>query len=165
MTRLTAERVLSNKYYKSINKAKPRAKNRGLRHLKIARANSKDNMEPKEIIECCLKKKGAYIDFPFGEGSPVIKVENKIFAQIFKLKGEDFVTLNCDAGTGQYYRNMFAGIVRRGYHCPTLLQPYFNTMPVNGVPDVILKTMIDGSYKRVTERLPKYKQKRLKENG
>ena len=121
-------------------------------------------MKTEEIINYCLKKNGAYIDHPFGPES-TIKVEKKIFAQFFTLKEIESVTFNCDAMTGEFYRSLFRGVVVRGYHCPPVQQPYFNTLPINGeVPDELILEMADHSYKTVMGKLPKYVQKRLLEN-
>lgn len=122
-------------------------------------------MKTEEIINYCLKKNGAYIDHPFGPESTIIKVEKKIFAQLFTLKGIESVTFNCDDMTGEFYRSLFPGVVVRGYHCPPVQQPYFNTLPINGeVPDELILEMADHSYKTVMGKLPKYVQKRLLEN-
>lgn len=122
-------------------------------------------MKTEEIINYCLKKNGAYIDHPFDPESTIIKVEKKIFAQFFTLKGIESVTFNCDAMTGEFYRSLFPGVVVRGYHCPPVQQPYFNTLPLDGeVPDELILEMADHSYKTVTGKLPKYVQKRLLEN-
>ena len=119
---------------------------------------------PQELIKYCLSKSGAYIDHPFGLDSEIIKVEKKIFAQVFKLKGIDTLTLKRDAVTGQFYRQMFPDVVVRGYHCPPVQQPYFNTFPLDGsVPDEIILEMIDHSYEVVVSKLPKYLQKELNE--
>lgn len=125
-------------------------------------------MTPQKFIEICLTKKGSYLDYPFGPDVTIIKVgktekrSGRIFAQVACLKGVDSVTLNCDMMTGQFYRQMFPGIVVRGYHCPPVQQPYFNTLPLSGeVPDDIIKEMIDHSYKTVVGKLPKYIQKEL----
>lgn len=121
-------------------------------------------MTSQELIEFCLKKKGAYIDHPFGPESTIIKVEKKIFAQFFSLGGEDKVTLNCDMMTGQFYRDMFPETVVRGYHCPPVQQPYFNTFPINcEIPEEMIYEMIDHSYSYVVGKLPKYIQKKLVE--
>lgn len=120
------------------------------------------SMSPGEIIDYCLTKPGAYIDYPFGPDTVVIKVEKRIFAQVFKLKDEDKLTLNCDAVTGQFYRDLYPGVITRGYHCPSVQQPYFNTIPLDGVvPDDMLIEMVCHSYKTVTGKLPKYIQKQL----
>lgn len=76
------------------------------------------------------------------------------------------MTFNCDAMTGEFYRSLFPGVVVRGYHCPPVQQPYFNTLPINVevVPDELILEMADHSYKTVMGKLPKYVQKRLLEN-
>lgn len=114
-----------------------------------------------ELLSYCLSKKGAYIDHPFGPESDIIKVEGKIFAQLFVLKGIETATLNCERMTGDFYRQMFPGIVVRGYHCPPVQQPYFNTFPIESIPDGLIFEMADHSYSTVVGKLPKYKQREL----
>ena len=114
-----------------------------------------------ELLDYCLAKNGAYIDHPFGPDSDIIKVEGKIFAQLFLLGGRESATFNCERMTGDFYRQLFPGIVVRGYHCPPVQQPYFNTFPLAEVPDEMILEMLDHSYTTVVGKLPKYKQKRL----
>ena len=118
-------------------------------------------MTHSELLKYCLSKNGAYIAHPFGPESDIIKVEGKIFAQLFVLKGKETVTLNCDRMTGDFYRQMFPGIIVRGYHCPAVQQPYFNTFPIDSVPDELIFEMADHSYTTVVGKLPKYKQTKL----
>lgn len=117
-----------------------------------------------ELLSYCLLKKGAYIDHPFGPESDIIKVEGKIFAQLFVLKGVETATLNCERMTGDFYRQMFPGIIVRGYHCPPVQQPYFNTFPIESIPDRLIFEMADHSYSTVVGKLPKYKQRELLSN-
>ena len=127
-------------------------------------------MNLNEIETYCLTKSGAYLDWPFGPEFPVIKVKSpsqekgRIFAQPFILRGEPKVTLNCDMSTGETYRVIYSGTVTRGYHCPPIQQPYFNTVSLDGtVPDDVLIEMIDHAYKVVVGKLPKKYQKELEE--
>lgn len=123
-------------------------------------------MKTEEIINYCLKKNGAYEDHPFGPESTIIKVEKKIFAQFFTLKGVECATFNCDAMTGEFYRSLFPGVIVRGYHCPPVQQPYFNTLPLDGeVTDELIFEMADNSYKTVVGKLPKYVQKKLQDKN
>ena len=117
-----------------------------------------------ELLSYCLSKKGAYIDHPFGPESDIIKVEGKIFAQLFFIKGIETATLNCERMTGDFYRQMFPGIIVRGYHCPPVQQPYFNTFPVESIPDRLIFEMADHSYSTVVGKFPKYKQRELLSN-
>ena len=118
-------------------------------------------MKYSELLNYCLSKKGTYVDHPFGPESDIIKVEGKIFAQLFILKGKETATLNCDRMTGDFYRQLFHGVVVRGYHCPAVQQPYFNTFPLDGIPDELIFEMTDHSYMTVIGKLPKYKQRNL----
>lgn len=120
-------------------------------------------MTRQQLMEYCLKKTGAYIDHPFGPDSTILKVEKRIFAQFFQLKGNNCVTFNCDRMTGELYRQMFPGLVVRGYHCPPVQQPYFNTFSLDaGLPEDVILDMADHSYAVVTGKLPKHLQQRLK---
>ena len=119
-------------------------------------------MKPQELIDLALQKPGAYEDYPFGPDSVIIKVWKRIFAQIFTLHGVDSATLNCDAMTGQFYRDLFPDVIVRGYHCPPVQQPYFNTFPLDShMPDDMILEMLDHSYETVIAKLPKYVQREL----
>lgn len=113
-------------------------------------------MTTEEIISYCLRKNGAYVDFPFGDIPMCIKVANRLFAQIYPKPEDRKITLNCDRFMGEISRSKYPGTVVRGYHCPQKLQPYFNTVYLNGaVPDDEVKSMIDHSYTVVVGKLPK----------
>ena len=118
-------------------------------------------MKYSELLDYCLSKKGAYIDHPFGPESDIIKVEGKIFAQLFVLKGKETVTLKCECMMGDLYRQLYPGVIVRGYHCPPVQQPYFNSFPLESVSDELIIEMTDHSYATVVGKLPKYKQKKL----
>lgn len=126
------------------------------------------DMTLSEIEIYCLQKPGAFVDYPFGPDSTIIKVKSangqgRIFAQLFMLKGVSKVTLNCDRMAGELFRAVYPDTVTRGYHCPPVQQPYFNTVTLDGtVADDVLKDMIDHAYKVVVAKLPK---KYRKEQG
>jgi len=127
-------------------------------------------MTPTELAAYCLAKNGAYEDHPFGPASLIIKVgrtesrPGRIFAQIFQLNGRDMATLNCDQMTGDFYRSQYPGLVARGYHCPPVQQPYFNTVRLDGdVPDEEILRRIDGSYRYVVGKLAKKVQRELED--
>ena len=124
-----------------------------------------------ELEAYCLRKPGAYIDFPFGPDSMIIKVKapsqekGRIFAQLFELRGERVATFNCERMMGEFWRDAYPGVVRRGWHCPPVQQPHFNTVSLDGtVPDEEIISMIDHAYKIVVEKYPKYIQKDLAED-
>ena len=119
-------------------------------------------MTHNDILEYCLSKNGAFEDHPFGDGTTVVKVRKRIFAQLFYLDGVPMLTFNGDAMTGEFYRSVYPDDVKRGYHCPPVQQPYFNNVNLCGsVPDEEILRMLDGSYRYVVSKLPKKVQKEL----
>ena len=126
-------------------------------------------MTHEQIIDYCLKKTGAYLDYPFDPVFPVIKVKapsqekGRIFAQPFILHSEPKVTLNCTPESAEFYRSIYRGSVVRGWHCPPIQQPHFNTVNLDGtVPDEEILCMIDHAYEIVVAKFPKYIQKEIK---
>lgn len=124
-----------------------------------------DDMTTDEILNYCLSKSGAYIDYPFGKIPICVKVEKRLFAQMYPDPENYKITLNCNMMTGEFYRNIYPNTVVRGYHCPPIQQPYFNTVYLNGtVSDDELKIMIDHSYSVVVGKLSKIIRESLKES-
>ncbi len=129
-------------------------------------------MTHQAILDYCLTKPGAYVDYPFEPTFPVVKVKapsqekGRVFAQIFSLNGEPKVTLNCTPDSAAFYRGVYPGSVVRGWHCPPIQQPHFNTVSLDGtVPDDEILQMIDHSYSVVLSKLPKYVQKELSDES
>ncbi|NLG37909.1 MAG: hypothetical protein GX549_07815 [Clostridiales bacterium] len=125
-------------------------------------------MTHQEIIDYCLRKPCAYLDYPFDPVFPVVKVrapsrsKGRIFAQPFMLRGEPKVTLNCTPESAEIFRNIYPGPVVRGWHCPPILHPHFNTVSLDGtVPDDVIVRMIDHAYKVAVSKLPKYIQREI----
>lgn len=123
-----------------------------------------DVMNLVEIKNYCLNKHKAYETYPFGEIPICYKVNNRIFAQIYP-KAEDFkITLKCTDDVGDFYRRMYPDIVVRGYHCPPVQQPYWNTIYLSGFQDDELLNMIDHAYNTVINSFSKKIQKQIAEN-
>ena len=121
-------------------------------------------MTHEQLLKYCLTKKGAYVDHPFGPDSDIIKVKKRIFAQMFYLNGKPMMTVNGDAVTNDFYRQIYPDCVKRGYHCPPVQQPYFNTVDLSGnILDKELLAMIDSSYKYVVGKLTKKARAELEE--
>lgn len=113
-------------------------------------------MTHEELLKICLSYKGAYEDYPFGEDVICLKVKGRIFAQLFYLKGEPMLTFNAEPMTGEFYRSLYPDDIKRGYHCPPVQQPYFNTVRLcGGVPDDEFPKMISVSYNYVKGKLTK----------
>lgn len=126
------------------------------------------DVEADALIDYCLAKPGAFLDFPFGIDVAVVKVKapsqpsGKIFAQVFTLHGVPSATLSCDPTTAVVFRELYPGVVVRGYHCPPVQQPYFNTLPLAGaVPAADIIELADQAYDVVVAKLPKYRQREL----
>lgn len=108
-------------------------------------------MTREEIQTYCLSKSGAYEDLPFGPWPVCFKVRGKIFAQLYP----DKLTVKCTAFSGEAFRAAYPGVVTRGYHCPPVQQPYWNTIDLAQFPAGELPMMIDHAYETVVEKLPK----------
>lgn len=117
-------------------------------------------MNTEEIKSYCLSKTKAYEDHPFGEWPICIKVNKKIFAQIYP----DKITLKCTAFLGQMFREAYPGVVVRGYHCPPVQQPYWNTIDLAQFPYEELPMMIDHAYETVIASFPKKVQREIMED-
>lgn len=124
-------------------------------------------MTQDEMIQYCLSKPGAFVTYPFGPDCTVVKVPSgqsaaRIFAQFSIRGGQPMATFNCDRLTGEFFRAVYPGVVTRGYHCPPVQQPYFNTVRLDGtVPEDVLTLMIDHAYAVVVGKLPKKAQREL----
>jgi len=115
-----------------------------------------------ELIEYCLEKEKAYIDYPFGNIPVCFKVSNKLFAQIYPNEDNYKITLKCEPFLAEVYRQQFPDIVVKGYHCPPMIQRHMNTIYINKtVSDDIIYEMIDHSYTEVIRTFSKKIQKEI----
>lgn len=77
-------------------------------------------VDNKELLSYCLKKKGAYLDFPFGDGYAVVKIRTSerrngyIFAEFFQQNGEEKFTFSTSAEDAEYLREAFPSTIVRG---------------------------------------------------
>lgn len=121
-------------------------------------------MKNDDISRYCLAKPGAYEDFPFGEIPVCYKVCGKLFLQLYPMLKNHKITISCEPMLANFYRAQYPGIVVPGYHCPDRLKPYMNTVYLNrDVDDYLIFKMIDHSYKRVADKLPRLEKARLSE--
>lgn len=118
-----------------------------------------------EIIEYCLNKNKAYIDYPFGDIPICFKVNKKIFAELYPLDNDYKITLKCDVLLAELYRKQYPNDIVRGYHCPPMQAIYRNTVYINKtVDDKLIFEMIDHSYDEVIKSFSKKVQKEILEN-
>jgi predicted DNA-binding protein (MmcQ/YjbR family) len=125
------------------------------------KGNGVSIMTTQEIIDYCLTKNQSYVDYPFGEIPICVRVNKKIFAQVYPLHDDYKVTLKCDMMTGDFFRHQYPGVVVRGYHCPPVQQPYWNTVFLDRIPDEELLNMIDHAYDQVIKSFSKKVQGEL----
>lgn len=121
-------------------------------------------MKPEEIKAYCLNKWKATEEYPFGDTPICYKLNGKIFAQLYPNPGDYKISLKCTADAGQFFRQVYPGVVVRGYHCPPVQQPYWNTIHLEGFPDEELLNMIDMAYDTVLKSFSRKIQRELLEN-
>ncbi len=114
-------------------------------------------MDLDAIKTYCLGKPKAYEDLPFGPWPICYKVHGKIFAQIYP----NMVTLKCTAFSGQMFRQAYPEAVVRGYHCPPVQQPYWNTIHLDKFPEGDLPMMIDHAYETVVAGFSRMVQREI----
>lgn len=119
-------------------------------------------MEINRIVDYCLGKSGAYLDYPFGDIPICVKVCGRIFAEIYPNEGNRKVTLKCESMLADFYRAQYPGTVVGGYHVPNAQKRYRNTVYLHGeVPDEVLLSMLDHSYAEVVKKLKKAQREEL----
>ncbi len=114
-------------------------------------------MDLSQIQVYCLSKPHAEECRPFGEYPICYKVCGRIFAQIYP----NMITVKCTCFAGELFRSQYPGIVVRGYHCPPVQQPYWNTIYYDGFPQEELPVMIDLAYEAVSAKLTKKQRQTL----
>ena len=125
---------------------------------------STSSLTLEQIKEYCLTKHKAYEDHPFGDIPICYKLNKKVFAQIYPNQWDYKITLKCAADAGQFYRMVYPDKVVRGYHCPPVQQPYWNTVYLDDFPDDELLNMIDHAYDTVLKSFSKKVQREILED-
>ena len=110
-----------------------------------------------QIGQWCLSKPMAYEDRPFGPYPVCYRVKGRIFAQVYP----DKLTLKCTAFQGQMLRQAYPEVVVRGYHCPPVQQPYWNTVDLTRFPVEELPHLIDLAYEAVLSGFSKKIQQEI----
>lgn len=114
-------------------------------------------MKLNELLEYCLNKEGAYVDFPFGSDYITVKIKNgsksKIFAEIFTLNSELKFTFSTDELTADFLRNTNPDVIVKGWHCPPVQAKYKSTATVDDLPNDLLLQLVDISYEMAISKL------------
>lgn len=120
-------------------------------------------MQVEDIKEYCLSKHKAYEECPFGDVPICYKLNGKIFAQLYPYEHDYKITLKSTSEASEFYRMAYPNKVVRGYHCPPIQQPYWNTIYLNDFPQDELLNLIDFAYEVVLSSFSKKIQKSIKE--
>lgn len=115
----------------------------------------------REIHDYCMAKPCAYETRPFGEDPLCYRIAGKIFAQLTPREDWFKATLKTNPEAAAFYRQAYPGVVVRGYHCPPVQQPYWNTIELNQFDKDMLFQMIDEAYEETRKGLTKKEQKRI----
>ncbi|MFD2231246.1 MmcQ/YjbR family DNA-binding protein [Alkalimarinus sediminis] len=95
---------------------------------------------------------------PFGEGIPVFKVKNKIFAILGMNNGVGQLNLKCDPEEALALRDIFTAVIP-GYH---MNKKHWNTVILDGtIPNGEIERMIDHSYTLIVKGLKKIEREGL----
>lgn len=99
---------------------------------------------------------------PFGEGTLVLKVAGKIFLMISLDEQPARFNFKAEPQHGLEYRERFSAVIP-GYHSN---KRHWNTVRLDGsVPDEILKSFIENSYRLVAAKLPLKIREEIKNAG
>ncbi len=112
-------------------------------------------MNAETIRQYCLQKHKACETYPFGDVPICYKLNNRIFAQLYPHADDFKITLKCTAPIGDFYRQLYPGKIVRGYHCPPVQQPYWNTIYLEDFPEDELLNLIDLAYDTVLHSFSK----------
>ena len=115
----------------------------------------------RRIHEYCMNKPCVYETRPFGVDPICYRVAGKIFAQLTPKENWFKITLKTNPNAADFYRRMYPGVVLRGYHCPPVQQPYWNTIDLDQFEEDLLWKMLDEAYEEVIKKLPKRDRERL----
>ncbi|MFE6079827.1 MULTISPECIES: MmcQ/YjbR family DNA-binding protein [Streptomyces] len=114
-------------------------------------------MTPEQLRAFCLGFNAAVEEFPFTPETSVFKVLGKVFA-LSALDGEPLkVNLKCDPELAVRLREEHEAIVP-GYH---MNKRHWNTVTVSGVPDTMLRELVEDSYDLVVAGLPRAERLKL----
>ena len=119
-------------------------------------------MTMQELMQAALEYPATCAENPFGADSICIRIgpHGPIFLNL--MPACSWAIFRCEPQMGMVWRTQFPGVVRRGWHCPPVQQPYNNTVTMDGtVPDDILLAMLAHSYQRAMKGLTKAKRHEL----
>ncbi|MFF3819128.1 MmcQ/YjbR family DNA-binding protein [Streptomyces bluensis] len=116
-------------------------------------------MTPQELRAFCLSFNAAVEDFPFNPETSVFKVRGKMFALTYLAGRPLTVNLKCDPEDAVRLRGEYPGLIIPGWH---MNKRHWNTVTADGgLPDRIVRELIEDSYDLVVAKLPRAERLRL----
>ncbi|GAA2731880.1 MmcQ/YjbR family DNA-binding protein [Streptomyces nogalater] len=116
-------------------------------------------MTPEELRAFCLSFDAAVEDFPFGPEFSVFKVLGKMFALTALDARPLTVNLKCAPEDAVRLRGEHEGLIVPGWH---MNKRHWNTVTVaGGLPDRLVRELIEDSYDLVVAGLPRAERLRL----
>lgn len=107
----------------------------------------------------CLAKPGVTATYPFGEGTLVLKVIDKMFALLSEDEKPLRLNLKCDPEDAQALRRQYTAITP-GYH---MNHEHWNSLILDGsLPAELVWELVDHSYELVTAKLSQASQRKLR---
>jgi predicted DNA-binding protein (MmcQ/YjbR family) len=113
-----------------------------------------------EVIKAyCLAKPGSSAGYPFGEGTLVFKVLDRMYALCSEDEQPLRINLKCDPDDALALRAQYSAIIP-GYH---MNKKHWNSLIMDGsLQDSLVFELIDHSYQLVISKLSQAKQRKLK---
>ncbi|ANS65155.1 hypothetical protein SLINC_2931 [Streptomyces lincolnensis] len=116
-------------------------------------------MSPEELRAFCLSFNEAVEDFPFAPEISVFKVLGKVFALSWIDARPLKVNLKCDPEDAVRLRDEYPELIIPGYH---MNKRHWNTVRLDGgLPDRLVRELIEDSYDLVVAGLPRAVRLRL----
>ncbi|MFF4584002.1 MmcQ/YjbR family DNA-binding protein [Streptomyces sp. NPDC001388] len=116
-------------------------------------------MTPQELRAFCLSFNAVVEDFPFRPEISVFKVGGKMFALSWTDERPLKVNLKCDPEDAVRLRTEHPGLIAPGYH---MNKRHWNTVTADGgLPDRLVRELIEDSYDLVVAGLPRAERLRL----
>ncbi|MFJ6314931.1 MmcQ/YjbR family DNA-binding protein [Streptomyces californicus] len=115
-------------------------------------------MTPERLRAFCLEFNASVEEFPFSPETSVFKVLGKMFALTALDARPLTINLKCDPDNAVRLREEHAEAIVPGWH---MNKRHWNTVTVSGVPDTLLRELIEDSYDLVVAGLPKAERLKL----
>ena len=115
-------------------------------------------MNLEELRTYCLSLPHVTEDMPFGEDFLVFRICNRIFALTNLEHIPVSVSLKCEPERAVELREQYPDKIVAGYH---LNKKHWNTVPLESLPEVLIKEMVQHSYNQVLAKIPKKEKEAL----